>query len=204
KKNGTVFYTSSIALIYPLLADTALYSNGSTLSSVVISGNLNSQNVSWTNTAGVSVSENSLTKTAATGWGNAGASSTQSIVSGDGYVEITASETTTGRIFGLSHSDADQNWASIDFGLHLDLSGTIYIFEPGNTRGTFGTYATGDKLQVAIVGGVVKYKQNGTVCYTSSVAPSYPLVADSALYSNGATLNNIVLSGNLSGTNIHW
>ena len=139
------------------------------------------QNVSWTNTVGVSVTGNSLTKTASTGWGNAGASSTQTLVSGDGYVEVTASETTTARIFGLSHTDTDQNWTSINFGLHLDLSGTIYIFESGNNRGSFGTYATGDKLQVAIVGGVVKYKKNGTVLYTSSVASSYPLVADSVV-----------------------
>ena len=139
-------------------------------------------NVSWTNTVGVSVNGNSLTKTAGTGWGNAGASSTQSIVSGDGYVEVTATETSTARIFGLSHTDANQNWSSIDFGLELDVAGTIYVFEAGNNRGTFGTYTTGDKLQVAIVGGVVKSKKNGAVFYTSSVTPTYPLVVDTSLY----------------------
>ena len=131
--------------------------------------------------AGVTASGNSLTKTEATGWGNAGASSTQRILSGDGYVEVTASETSTARMFGLSDADGDQNWPSIDFGLHLDLSGIIYIFESGNNRGTFGTYASGDKLQVAIVGGVVKYSKNGTVFYTSTVAPSYPLLVDTSL-----------------------
>src|SRR5262249_29700926 len=81
------------------------------------------QNVSWTNTAGVSVNGNSLTKTTSTGWGNAGASSTQGIAAGDGYVEVAATETTTARLFGFSHTDADQNWPSIDFGIDLDLSG---------------------------------------------------------------------------------
>src|SRR5437763_2971420 len=97
-----------------------------------------------------------------------------------------------------------RTWASIDFGLHLDLSGTIYIFEAGSNRGTFGTYATGDKLQVAIVGGVVKYKKNGTVFYTSSIAPTYPLLVDTALYSNGSTLSSVVISGNFNRQTVSW
>ncbi|MDQ2856810.1 MAG: hypothetical protein M3R68_10810, partial [Acidobacteriota bacterium] len=51
------------------------------------------QNVEWTNAVGVSVSSNSLTKMAATVWGNAGAASTQTLASGDGYVEMTVGET---------------------------------------------------------------------------------------------------------------
>jgi len=38
RKNGTLLYTSTVPLTYPLLVDTALYENGSTLSGVVISG----------------------------------------------------------------------------------------------------------------------------------------------------------------------
>ena len=156
------------------------------------------QNVSWTNTAGVSVNGNSLTKTASTGWGNAGASSTQSVAAGDAYVEVTATETTTARLIGFSHTDTDQSWPSIDFAIDLDLSGSAYVFESGNNRGNFGPYATGDKFQVAIVGGVVKYKKNGTVFYSSNVTPTYPLVVDTALHANGCTLSSVVLS---SGTN---
>jgi len=152
------------------------------------------QNVSWTNAVGVSVNGNSLMKTAATGWGNAGASSTQSVAAGDAYVEATATETTTARLFGFSHTDTDQSWPSIQFGIDLDLSGSAYVFESGNNRGNFGAYAPGDKFQVAIVGGVVKYKKNGTVFYTSSVTPTYPLVVDTALHANGCTLSNVVLN----------
>ena len=90
--------------------------------------------------------------------------------------------------------DVDQSWPSIQFGIDLDLSGSAYVFESGNNRGNFGTYATGDRFQVAIVGGVVKYKKNGTVFYTSSVTPAYPLVVDTSLYSNGSTLSNVVLN----------
>jgi len=162
------------------------------------------QNVSWTNAVGVSVNGNSLTKTASTGWGNAGASSTQSITSGDGYVEVTATESNKARLFGFSHTDTDQSWPSINFGMDLDLSGWVYVFESGNNRGSFVPYATGDKFQVAIIGGVVKYKKNGTVFYTSSVTPTYPLVVDTALYENGSTLSNVVLSSGSAAAKLQW
>jgi RHS repeat-associated protein len=179
------------------------YRNGQLL----VTASISTQNVNWTNTVGVSTASNSLTKTTSTGWGNSGAASTQSIVSGDGYVEVTASETNSPRIFGLNDTDVDQSWASIDFGFELDFNGVIYIFESGNNRGTFGTFSTGDKLQVAIIGGVVKYKKNGTVIYTSSVTPTYPLKIDTALYSANCTLNNVVISGNnISGSSatVQW
>lgn len=42
------------------------------------------QNVTWTNAVGVSISGNSLTKTAVDDWSNDRASSTQSLTVGDG------------------------------------------------------------------------------------------------------------------------
>jgi hypothetical protein len=33
--------------------------------------------------------------------------------------------------------------------------------------------------------------------YTSPASPIYPLLVDTALFSVGATLNNVVMSGNL-------
>ena len=56
--------------------------------------------VAWINAVGVAVNGNSLTKTTATGI-TSGATSTRQIASGDGYVEFTASETTTYRMLGL-------------------------------------------------------------------------------------------------------
>ncbi|HKO60049.1 MAG TPA: hypothetical protein VJV03_02725, partial [Pyrinomonadaceae bacterium] len=59
-----------------------------------------------------------FTKTAAAGWGNAGASSTQSIASGDGYVETTISESNKYRMIGLSNGDSHQNYNDIDFAFY--------------------------------------------------------------------------------------
>jgi RHS repeat-associated protein len=134
----------------------------------------------------------------------AGAASSQAIVSGDGYVELTASETTTSRMIGLSNGDTNQNYPDIDFAAYLD-SGNLCVYEAGSNRGCFSTYVGGNTIRVAVESGVVKYKKNGTVIYTSSVTPTYPLLVDTALWSNGATLNNVVISGGGSGgANVHW
>ena len=110
-------------------------------------------------------------------------------------------------------------YGSIDFLLKLFVRGLGYppdvqaqILMGGFTRpeqgrllarsvqdacGQFNPYASGDKLRVAVEGGVVKYRQNGTVFYTSGVTPVYPLLVDTSLYSNGATISNVVISLNV-------
>jgi YD repeat-containing protein len=166
------------------------------------------EDVIWTNAVGVSVSGNSLTKTAAVAWGNAGASSTKSIAYGDGYVEFTASETNTYRMVGLSNADSNQNYTDITYAIYPTSSGTIYIDENGVSRGMFGTYATGNKLRVAVEGGVVKYYKDSTLLYTSTLTPSYPLLVDTSLYNVGSTVTDAVISGMLQGPtppqNVTW
>jgi hypothetical protein len=204
KKNGTVLYTSSQGFGYPLLVDTALYSPGATFTGVVISGDWTTtapppppagEDVVWTSLVGVSASGNSLTKTASTGWGNAGAASTKSLASGDGHVAFTVGETNAYRMIGLSNGNANANYTEIDFAIHLRGDGAVTILENGALRGIFGTYAAGDTLQVAVVSGSVQYKKNGSLLYTSSQSFSYPLLVDTALYSQGATLTGVVISG---------
>jgi RHS repeat-associated protein len=205
RKNGTLLYTSTVAPTYPLLVDTSLYTNGSSLTNVTLV--TAPQNVSWTNVVGVSASGNSLTKNSSEGW-NAGAVSTQTITSGDGYMETTATETNTHRRIGLSNGDTNQSYDDIDFCLYLNADGTVYINENAIPRGNFGAYATGDVFRVAVEGGVVKYRKNGTLLYTSTVAPTYPLLVDTSLYTNGSTLTNVTInsggSGGSSSAQIHW
>ena len=211
RKNGALLYTSTGTPTYPLLVDSSFYSNGGTISNVMIStgssGGGGTQNVNWTNSVGVSASGNNLTKTAADSWGNAGAASTQTIASGDGYVEFTASETNTYRMIGLSNGNSHQNYDDIDFAIYLILGGGLQVYEGGVLRGNVGGYSTGDTLRVAVESGVVKYRKNGALLYTSTVTPSYPLLVDTSFYSNGATLNNVVISsggGGGSSAQIRW
>ncbi len=160
---------------------------------------ITTQNVTWTNTVGVAVNGNSIGKSAVEGWGNAGAVSTQAIATGDGYADFTADGLGYG-MFGLSHGDTDQSYQDIDYALYIELGpNTIYVFENGVNKGVVGTYTWGDRFRVAVEGGVVKYRKNGTRLYTSAVAPTFPLLVDTSLYSNNGWLLNVVISGNLSG-----
>ncbi len=195
QKNGVTVYTSLVAPVYPLLVDTALFSPGATLVDVVLSGKI-ARDVIWTNLVGTTATGSALSKNVADGW-NAGAASTRALVSGDGFVELTAAETDTTRMLGLSRDNTNTDWADIDFGLYLYSNATVYIVEGGLTRGIFGAYVTGDRFQVAIESGVVVYRRNGVLLYTSSLTPTYPLLVDAAMYTTGATLTDVALAGQL-------
>ncbi len=162
----------------------------------------NAQNVTWTNAVGVTVTGNTITKsTGNNGWENAGAASVQKIMSGDGYVEWTASDANSIRMAGLGIGDSSQNYPDVDFGIYPHFSGAIYIYEgAAGGAGLVGpisgvTYKTGDKLRVAVTNNVITYMINGAVIYTSSVTPTYPLIMDSAIYSSTGVISNAVIAG---------
>jgi hypothetical protein len=199
-RNGVVVYTSTVAATHPLLVDTTFYDAGAALSGALLYGDwallpLASTPVVWSGATGVSVSGNSLTKTVANGWGNAGAVSSRSLASGDGGAEVTVGETTRYRMFGLGDGSTTNGYLEIDYAFYLMADGSLRIYENGVYRGGFGSYATGDKLRVAVESGVVRYFRNGALLYESAVAPTIPLVVDAALYDTGATLGDARLAG---------
>jgi len=147
--------------------------------------------VAWQNAVGVTVAQNSLTKTAAGGAYDAGASSVQTLWSGDGYVEVVAA--TPRAAFGLSNGDPGQTLTEIDFAMVIRLAGLLQINE-GSSALYSGTWTAGDVLRVGIESGVVVYRQNGTLIYVSTVTPTYPLLVDTALFTQGATITNARIS----------
>jgi RHS repeat-associated protein len=161
------------------------------------------QPVAWQNAVGVSVSGGSLTKPGGDAW-NAGASSLQTIGSGDGYVEFTAAETHTYRMAGLSNGDSHQSYEDIDFAIYPAAGGGLHVYEGGFYKANLGGYAAGDRLKVAVEGGAVKYYRNDALLYTSGVAPTYPLRVDTSLYSTGATVQNVTLAAGGQGAQVRW
>jgi hypothetical protein len=155
------------------------------------------ENVIWGNLTGTSASGNNLTSTAPNGWGNSGAASTRALASGDGYVEFTANEVNLSRMCGLNNGDTNQTFQEIDYAIYIAYDATIEVWENGIYRGDYGTYQANDRFRVSVEGGVVKYSKGGTVFYTSTVAPSYPLRVDTALAHTNATLTNVIISGTL-------
>ncbi|MCU1267676.1 MAG: hypothetical protein JWM21_3994, partial [Acidobacteria bacterium] len=66
------------------------------------------------------------------------------------------------------------------------------------------TWTSGDRFRVAIEGGYVKYSKNGTVFYSHTVTPTYPLLVDTSLYSSGNTLSNVVISGDFTDAGLRY
>jgi hypothetical protein len=206
-RNGAVIFTSSQGPVYPLRVDTALYSTGAVVQDATLAGTLVSvvtviptEAVTWQKEVGVSATPTTLTKTAATGWGNGGASSTRAIGAGsDGYAEFTVPTDPGYAMFGLSHGDSDQGYADLDFAFYTyPPTGQLMVFENGGWRGTFGSYAAGQTLRVSVESNVVRYSRAGAIIYTSVAVPTYPLRVDTSLYSTAA----VVQGATVGGTNL--
>jgi hypothetical protein len=140
--------------------------------------------VEWVDEFNVDIADNRITKNFGSSSYDAGAVSTVSLASGDGYAVFRSSVTIGDAIFGLGVGDTDQGYADVDFGLIVaSTSGSVRVIEAGTyATGVVATYAEGDELVVSVSGGAVLYYHNGTLLYTSAVAPTYPLVVDTSLY----------------------
>src|SRR5262249_42730032 len=156
--------------------------------------------VVFTNASGVAVNGNSLTKTAATVAWASGAAGKDVIRDGYGYVEFTATETNTHKALGLSNGDSSRDLGDIDYALYLNDAGAVHVYEAGTYRGTFASYVPGDRMRIEVQYGVVRYRKNGVVLYTSTVSTRYPLRVDTSLYTPGATIADVRF-GNVAWAN---
>ena len=52
----------------------------------------------------------------------------------------------------------------------------------------------GSTYRIAVEAGAVKYYENGALKYTSALAPSYPLLVDTAILTVGASVQNAVVA----------
>ncbi len=189
RQNAAVVYTSAASPAYPLFAQVVLIDDG-TISSSAMGGALAEQ-VEWTNVGPhILTASGSLTRLEGTG-PSEGAVSTRGINSANGYLEFRASDN---GIMGLSNGDTDGLEDDIDFGLEF-WYGSLYVVENGEGRGQFGTVTSSDLLRVSVENGVVVYRKNGAVIYTSTTPPQYPLVVDASFDSTGASASSVVLSG---------
>ena len=119
---------------------------GNATTDVTVTAPLPSTNVVWTNLVRASASGNDLTKTGTSFTYDAGASSTKSLPSGNGYVEFTMPDTTAYRLIGLSNGDTNQSLADVDFGIFTRANGTFSVMENGAVLNT-QSYAGGDRFR---------------------------------------------------------
>jgi len=105
--------------------------------------------VTWQNAVGVSIdnNNNNLTKTAPHAWGNSGASSVESLLSGDGYVTTVIAETNSTRMIGLSNGDSNQSYTDGDFFIYPAF-GVVQVYEKGVIKfnGDWERWCTGEEF----------------------------------------------------------
>jgi hypothetical protein len=130
--------------------------------------------------------DNNTLKKNATGTNafDAGATASQTIEKGDGYVEFTATEKST-RMAGLSQGswlDTDPGTGDIDYGLDLFKDGCVYVFEKGapvtpdpqdptaptcTVMKAFLAYAPGERFRVSVTD---NFDGTATVSYAKVTA----------------------------------
>jgi hypothetical protein len=143
--------------------------------------------IQWTSAVGVTVNaDKSLTKVGATGW-TSGAASTNLLPAGvDGQVQLTWSATAGIYMLGLSRTDKDVNYTSIEYAIYLN-QGTIYVFQSGTQvgTGTYGTASPGDIFKVMRTGNVIYYYRNTTELTHTTLPNTYnsTYLADVSIYS---------------------
>lgn len=198
-KNGSVFYTSTRTATYPLNIDSSFYTASATAQQVRISTNGGTPTVpTWASLVYVTVPTTLIKHSGGTAW-NGGAYSREQITDGTGWVEFVATEQNTHRMLGLSRGNTDANWPDIDYAFYLVNNGTLQVREFGSGAIGVGNYAPGDVLRVQVTDGVVTYYRNGTLLRTAPRQATYPLNVDTSFYQHGATLDGVVMQGNLLG-----
>lgn len=153
----------------------------------------------WVDIVNGNVSQNDFQRVSGSGWGSSGAASINEL-NDNMFLYTVVDEVNTHRMFGLSNVNTNANYNTIDFALYLRNNGQIRIYEAGVNKGAFGNYATGDTLKIEAISGVIKYFNNSTLLYTSTVTPTFPLLADLSINTNGGTIKDATFGSIISNT----
>jgi len=141
--------------------------------------------VVWTDlTAMVVNDDNSVTTTTAGNW-NAGAASLNAIEAGkDGWIEFVIPEVGSNYILGVSPpGNTGVSIANIFYGLYLQNTGVISVWEKNENRGQSASARAGDVLRISREGSSMKYYHNGRLLQTTVItadAASLPLEVDAS------------------------
>jgi hypothetical protein len=155
------------------------------------------QRIDFTNLMNVAVRGNGIQKTGGcNGCDDATAVSRQMIRSGDGYVEFVVGEPYTFWMAGLTLSDGNVHFNSLDFALRFNGNDSVDVMENGQYQGGDSYYQPGDRFRIAVMGRRVRYMQNGNVIFESRQSARYPLVFGVALGTMGSSVRNARMETN--------
>lgn len=167
------------------------------------SGDTQSQisGVTLTNMVGVTGDSSLVTKNVNASWGNAGCSSVETLAEGD-YIEYTiGANSGSTQMVGLSHTDTDQNYSTIQYAWYTERNNHLYIYESGTNVVDFGanTWSAGDKFRISIEQSKINYYHNGTFVRASQSIPTQPLVLDLSIYDPNSSILSITKGHMIAG-----
>ncbi len=162
---------------------------------------------SLTGTISQSFGGATLAKSTGTSGYNSKTISLQTIAAGDGYIQfiIQGSSTTQEYEVGLTGTSlaSGGGFGDFDFALNVKNDGLVYVYERGVSGGFAGiAYSQGDVFRIGIEGGVVKYRKNGFVFWTSTNQSylSYPQSAKVNMSAVGNTISGFSFTASSSGS----
>jgi len=103
---------------------------------------------------------------------------------------------------GLDGALAPSPWSEIDFAIRLAALSGSYGLAEVREKGIWRAdtpFLPGDKLRIAIEGGVVRYYRNGVAFHQSVGTPVFPLRAHATLFGLGGHIDKAVLSLTVNG-----
>lgn len=155
----------------------------------------------WTHMVNCTAKANSLQKTGgAADYDDARATSAQAALEGDAYVEFIARQTDKERWCGLSNSNAiHQSAVDINYAIKLTNTRRAIVVENGVVMGKI-KYKPGNQFRIAVESGVVNYYKNGSVFYTSTASPVYPLLVNASLVDEMAAVEEVMILAKNRGT----
>ena len=161
---------------------------------VTVTNLLVRRDVTWINLVNAVATGSSIKKTAGCdGCADAGGASKQTI-QGKGYLEFTASETTTQRVVGFGTGTTGQQAAAIRFAFTLRPGGIAEIRELMTYRADT-RFVPGDVLRISVDNGVVTYRKNGALIYTSKLSvPTQQMRVLAALYTKPCTVTQVAIA----------
>ncbi|MCH2200030.1 MAG: hypothetical protein MK081_14730 [Flavobacteriales bacterium] len=188
KVNGVIRVTTTPAQFSDMFLDLAFHTRWGYIGKLEVSFG-NDYDSEWEQVIGIAKTATTLTKTAADGWGNAGASSDNVLKPNEaGWVSYTPPNTTGHLAFGFSDLDKDQHYSSIDYCMLVDASGMLKGYSNGSLLFA-GSYAAGDVLTITRQDNEYIFTQNSTVLHTANDYGRVPMIADLAIYRNNTVVN---------------
>lgn len=140
---------------------------------------------SWKDATGITQSTTTLTKTASTGWGNAGAASNSVLDTlQNGWVQCKIDNLSNSYAFGLSNTNMDANYTSIQYAVMID-AGQMYVYNNGQLMGSYGAVDLNDSIRIEKIADIVYYTKNSVSLFNQQMDAKQPLLVDVAINTQG-------------------